>query len=629
MRELVAAIAYHAALGLVLAALVWAVGLGLYARMRPGPLGRLEASFAYPIGLLAVTAAAFLSLVRPWLGVVGLLFLVVGLAIGFSERRRAAPLMVAATSRIVAGLAPLVGFSAALGFLLHGPSSNLDSRAYGDLVFFVAKLVSATKSVLPFRDLLAEGQRSVYLEGGSTYVGAALARLPGFDPFLFQTTTLSAFMLASLLGSFGAILGDRHRQTPMLVAVAPFAVAMVAYPTWITVSPPVMLVLPLAFAIFALATEPLSTRAFLVLSGIVALDVLLTKGFALVPFALVLAVAFRRDHWNRLGRRSAPIALAGVGVAVALGLAFFLATSGWLTSLLRWNHIPADAVHGLRSQLDTRSTRELAPAAEILGHTALAVALFRARAYALAGAMTVSMLGTWFVGGEGFDLDIAAGITILLAAIRFASRSADLARARGPVVLAGLFLAVSAVFRETMGVRVGFALVALLGLTLLVMVAPPLGGTIGRFAPVLAAVGAAALLVLAATVPGSDTLASADYDIWREVHAAVPRDGLVFTSLTGPAVTGDQGWNYYPGVADRQLYLGGWYDSVLLARSNDRQRRLRLNADVIAGRREPRSLKMSRRYSTYFAVLRYSERAPASFRRVYGNKRYVLYRIES
>jgi hypothetical protein len=159
--------------------------------------------------------------------------------------------------------------------------------------------------------------------------------------------------------------------------------------------------------------------------------------------------------------------------------------------------------------------------------------------------------------------------------------------------------------------------------------APPFRGTVRRLTPAVAGLGAAALFAIAATAPGSDTLTTADYDIWREVHETVPGDGLVFTSLTGPAVTGNQGWNYYPGVAKRQLFIGGWYDSVLLARRAERLRRLRLNANVIAGQRNPRSLKLSRGYSKYFAVLRRRERAPSSFRRVYQNTRYVLYHIES
>ena len=63
MAALVSAVLLHVALGLALAALVWAVGSGLVA-------GRGDAVDGYPFGLLAVTAAAFLVLVTPWLALV-------------------------------------------------------------------------------------------------------------------------------------------------------------------------------------------------------------------------------------------------------------------------------------------------------------------------------------------------------------------------------------------------------------------------------------------------------------------------------------------------------------------------------------------------------------------------------
>jgi hypothetical protein len=40
-------------------------------------------------------------------------------------------------------------------------------------------------------------------------------------------------------------------------------------------------------------------------------------------------------------------------------------------------------------------------------------------------------------------------------------------------------------------------------------------------------------------------------------------------------------------------------------------------------------LHLSRRYGGFFAVVRRTDRAPRSFRRVYANDLFALYRIES
>jgi len=65
------AILLHAALGVVLALLVWSVGLGIVPRRPP---------IAYAVGLLAVAAAALAILISPWLALVALPLLGVALA---------------------------------------------------------------------------------------------------------------------------------------------------------------------------------------------------------------------------------------------------------------------------------------------------------------------------------------------------------------------------------------------------------------------------------------------------------------------------------------------------------------------------------------------------------------------
>jgi hypothetical protein len=139
---------------------------------------------------------------------------------------------------------------------------------------------------------------------------------------------------------------------------------------------------------------------------------------------------------------------------------------------------------------------------------------------------------------------------------------------------------------------------------------------------------AAALVALVAWAAGGfrletrfDAYAPADHDIWRRVHQVVPHDALVYTSLTGRAVTPHQGWNNYPSIARRQLFIAGWYDGRLVAETDERDAMLAENRAVLAGRAP------ARRGSS--AVVRVGERAPPGFRRVYANDAFALYRSES
>jgi hypothetical protein len=120
----------------------------------------------------------------------------------------------------------------------------------------------------------------------------------------------------------------------------------------------------------------------------------------------------------------------------------------------------------------------------------------------------------------------------------------------------------------------------------------------------------------------------ADYDIWQRVHDDVPADGLVFTNLTGATVDLRHGWNNYPAIARRQVYIAGWYDGRLVADPEERNQRLALNAAVLRGACDPAELHYSRPFGSYWAVVEAGARVPG-FRRTYANERYALYRSES
>jgi hypothetical protein len=596
--ELTVSIAAHALLGIALALLIWAVGAG-WLRV----LGRLTPAYGYAVGLLAVIAASWLLLVSPWLApLAAVLVAPVVLA-----RLRLAPLVHASPFALALGTA--------LGLMWHGPTADEDSHAYGDLLFYAAKLVSAEESVLPFRDLLVEGTASTYVESGSTLVGATLGSLLGVDPVLFQAATTPAFLVAAFAVGVGVL---RIRISAwQAAALAPLAVAVIAYPTWITESPPVAFAFPLVFAVDALARDRLELGELALAVVTVALGFVLTKGFALVPLAVAAVYALVTQHRRELDtgtvvRYGLPTLAVGFAAVV-----FFALTSAWLTEVLGAKFLPADAVEGMVDQLDRRDTQAAAPAFLAAGQLLLALALARARAWPQLAVLVAAIAGNWFVGGHGFDITVA--IAVVLALVELAREPRRL-RAQLPlVVAAGLALAASVVFRDISGVRVGLLLALFLGAGVLAAFAPP------RHVVLSAAVAAVGAAVLAPGISqGAPTLTVEHHDVWAEVRERVSRGGLVFTSETGPEITGTQGWNYYPGVAGRQVYVAGWSSSPLLVDPGRRERMLATNTEVLRGS-DPRSIPLERAYDSFYAVVKGD--APRSWRRLYANGRFTLYEI--
>ena len=596
MGELTATIVAHAVLGAALAALVWASGYGwLLARRRP------SAWLAYPVGLLSCVLAAWLVLVSTWLAPVALVILAPA-ALGV--RRTIRPTLVSAP--FAAGL----GF--ALGSLLHGPTGDESSHAYGDLLFYAAKLASARESVVPFRDLLVAGESSTYVEAGSTFLGAAL---PSVDPILFQAATIPAFLVTSLALGF-ASRGVRAAGW-QLAALAPLAVAVVAYPTWITESPPVALALPLAFSLYALATYRFELGE--IASGVILIGLAfaLTKGFGAIQLGVATCFAAAGLR-GRVETRRALLYAVPIAVIAALSFAFFALTSGWLTELLEFKFLPGTALDGVRDQLDHRDTQAAAPALLVLGEVLLVAAFVRARTWRPLAFLAAAIAGTWLVGGHGFDITL--GISIVIALLTLLEHPALLRAQRLLVFAAGVALALSSMFRDISGLRSGIVFGVVLGSGVLAAVA----GSRRAYG----IVGAAAALT-AAVVAGNGlrddtpTLTPEHYDIWREVRERVPREGIVFTTETGPLINGDQGWNYYPGVSRRQVYLAGWSSSPLLVEPVERARRLLVNAEVATGGRDPRSVAPGR--SAYFVVARRGTPQPG--RVVHANDIFVLYEI--
>jgi hypothetical protein len=687
VSQLILLILLHVALGLALAAAVWTVGLGLLASVARAESAAQHQVFAYPLGLLASVVVALAFLVQPFLGTVALA--AAGVFAGRFVRH-----FLLFRARLERGLTAVgwaspfvVGVPFALGLLLHGPTEDVPSRAYGDYVFWATRTISAAKSIAPFDDLLVADRGAVYIEGASTFLGAALTPVPGFEVFLFQTTALPALALASLCGGFGLLPAGRGIGRPSwhALVLAGLCVAAVAYPTWLPESPPVALALPIGFALYALWAERLPVAGLLGLATVVALDLYLTKGFVGLTLVLFVCVALARDHRALLVAWLRP---AQAALVVLVGAA--LATIFWRLGLLQGptavlpkpelSFVPADAVRGIGDQLEARDTQAAAPAFAVAGQLVLAAALLRARAFAMLAAFAVGVVASWTIERYGFDLVV--GLGVLLAVVLWWARPELLDRQRWLVSTAALLLGLSSWFRDISGARAGFVLVVLFGAAILAALLALEGarraylyacgatacaialGLAGRSFAGFLVLGALALLpaaaermrlparavvvaglatagvlsiaVISVAIRNDDfrlsdsalTLTTDHHGVWRAVRELVPADGLVFTSMTGEVVDGEHGWNYYPGIAGRQLYIGGWFDGPLLVEDVERARRLRFNRMVLMGRLLPTADPIARESDSYYAVVRGNERVPGSFRELYRNSRFAIYRIE-
>ena len=294
------------------------------------------------------------------------------------------------------------------------------------------------------------------------------------------------------------------------------------------------------------------------MSAVVALDYFQTKVIAIMALGLLLLAGLVERHRHRPDfRRVAAIAAASLalGAAVVIGLLFTFAS--WYTGLAKPKALPLDAVRGLTD--GDPDIRSLGLVCLVAGELLLLAALARARIWALCAVLVVTVLPSWFLSGYGFDIALVSELflaaLLLLAGIRLDLRL---------TLAAGALLVFAAVAREPLGPQPGFVLAVAL-LVALGAVAIRSRGVVR-----VGAVAAAAAVALALAVRGglddpAVAITTADHDIWAEVEQRVPEDGLVFTTLTGLDVTPHEGWNNYPAVAERQLFIAGWYDGRLVS----------------------------------------------------------------
>jgi len=143
----------------------------------------------------------------------------------------------------------------------------------------------------------------------------------------------------------------------------------------------------------------------------------------------------------------------------------------------------------------------------------------------------------------------------------------------------------------------------------------------------LVAVGQGRLLV--GNWPTEGILTPEHRSIWQSVERLTPPDALIFTDQTGLAPGLTKGWNNYAGTVGRQVYIAGWYQSRLF-RTDEAALKVRLNnnAAILDHKKTPEDLSLSKKYSSYFAVIsKNSKYKVKNFSEIFSNSRFVLYKI--
>jgi hypothetical protein len=671
MAQLLAQTAASLVLGVLLTGAIWISGLG-YASWLGGLQVPQRLLLSYPFGLLTVIVAATASLLFHGGVIVGALIVAVGCAA--AVRSQLVPAAWRAAWRpIVAGLPFVAVVAISAGLEWHGPSATVPARSTGDIPFYVAQAMAARRSLVHFHDLLVTGHSITYLESAPAIMGAAASRLFGTDLYLFTVTTLPTIFLMSMSIGFGLVASSasavsRPRWAP--AAIALLGAGSLWTVTFLIESPSVSLGLPLVFAVYALwQFETLSFPAVLAVATAIGIDLLLTKVLALAFAGLfIAALVLTREHLDI--RRLAVIGAAGAALIVAAALSLAHGAA-WLLERRGLTFTPVSIVQRAAEHLGRHEAAELLT---VVGEVGVIGFLLALREYLFAAAFATTVLLSWVVDVPGVALQAGIAFGLLLLAVRLcashlavrkwaivaalalafsvASWFRDYIEARESftflLLIAGCYMAAQAVaqgrgWAYIALIAAGIAIPALLAVAaqpdlataclavLALVYIAPTPRVVRLTVALVLGVGALAVAVrahrldalrLAGTVRNPD-LTSLDYDIWHRVGKVVPRDGLVFTPVhPGNTVA------FYPALAGRQLYFGDAEYSSLNV-SGETGRRKLTNWSVLTGRRDPRTVAPTQPPNSYFAVLPRKREAPKSFRWLYANPKFALYKIDA
>ena len=596
----------------------------------------------YLFGMLVVSVAAFASLY----GWIGLLPALAFLAFLLHGARHPAAAVIAGLrdGTRCAPLAALLGLW--VGLLYHAPSSTIGGSPMGDIAYYAVRAFYMAQHPVNTADFFAEGYRSTLLPAPHIppVLAAALARLDLVDPFLFLVVSMTASMTLWL----GAILGQGFRDGlsprtaertywPTLLSAVALAAGSPGYLHWIFESAPVSVVLPLAALPVALLSQlqpSLRLVLFVTLGWLLFLLVSKVTALSFLATALVypLVVALRR-----LGPRITLVVLALLAAALA-GIWFLLTGryQAYMTNI-GMNHF-SPVPDFIRNWGHTGNLQHLVSGIAAISSillVVLAVRLETQHRWRL-GLLLPCVSGMLLM----LFLPSVATISYCMAMMMLAvSLAANVRRLGRFDMLLCVAVALGYVARDYSG---GNGMRGLLSEALFAaaLAAPLLAGASSRATAkgfLVYAPGALFFLVVGAGLLFRPLQARAEqrvhwlystdlHDVWQAVDRLTPQDSLIFTDQTGPQITQTEGWNAYPAMGRRQVFMSNWSEVLSLAVRPDRvTARLRQNQDLLLGRLPLRAVPLSRHYSAYFAVVGTGKRVLGPV--LYANAHYRLYRI--
>ena len=119
-------------------------------------------------------------------------------------------------------------------------------------------------------------------------------------------------------------------------------------------------------------------------------------------------------------------------------------------------------------------------------------------------------------------------------------------------------------------------------------------------------------------------------DIWSAVRRLTPPDALIFTDQVDETINVLGGWNTFAFRGQRQIYLSSYYTSFELRTDQTKLRKLlALNESVLIGTKSPVEIPTRSHYDNFFAVISVSRAVPSSWKKIYTNRDYAIFRIIS
>jgi hypothetical protein len=490
-------------------------------------------------------------------------------------------------------------------------------------------------------NLANEGEVYFYVNFLFSSVGAVLVRILPLDSFLFICSCAAVAVLGTGL-AVHAYLSERPIERIMTPEAAILGLALISAgrtPYWNVVSPPVIFVVPLTFAVWfwvvqARRSNMASSIAIVASVAGSALSKPLSAA-TLVPMAFSTVI----PRLNRMSK-GALIVLTILPV-VSAGYAARMAVQ-YLPFFMRMIHAGMTSLGPRSYDLIVHGGYSIRAAwpylAQDAGIVLMIVAAFRLMNWREASALALGLVLTLVYPFLTWINFVCAAVILALAAI---DEDAALGRARRLVI--GIFVLISfpMIVADDAGLSTGLVWVTIITAVVVAAIdatrSAAGSGVFGLRAMMAPTVLMVTLLMLLAAArgtlvlnsgwPSAAVLTPQVRDIWLAVRDRVPSDALVFTDQTGRDPGFITGWNTYVLNGERQVYIASWYQSPQLQADPDaREARLRTNEDVLSGRLDPAHVRTSRPYGSFFAVAAIGRKSLPDWQLIYANKDYALYK---